>query len=584
MHTINKSTGTIQQQYFSMISRRIFIALIAFPRLFLHAETQVATPERRQVFGLPCAPALLLLDGPQGPQISASATSYVDILQEASLYLVLFGVIVYLMIPQSKRSNFEKWIAEHKYVIVVFTALKFFVEIFMFEDSLSEYADLLKKSNNTIIENFRSSGPSSTRLPSRTCDEASSSCEDTEEITDVTPDTDFKEQSPIIGEYLESSSLSMCPEYNSSIVLKAAAESSLIHSSVQEDVELLISKKSAGVAPEITSTSAFPSKIGDITFVSPEECAAIVASDTNAVLGSQHYSDQSSEEQDMCLCESKYPDVFASEDGSSSSGLDNKHSSSTSVSADSSRANIVVQAEVGELGTGQLPNSKSYELKTCSNTLESHVLDSCSPPDRKITSAHSRAPDIFNEHTAQSQVSEVVLDRDCNVDLSEGTSCLNPVRSGTSSLSEMPTTINANALGRARCTEAGKGPESTKHLNEPLNEIHLESTSPNVSSCSSVSKYRTAPNPPATLAFSGSTHSYEKDSRGDSIVELRFSTPNGDILRKESVNILAGDEHMLLGMESMNILNERNSRCNGHRSASPPTTPKNSWKWFKSNQ
>lgn len=576
-----------------MISRRIFIALIAFPRLFLHAETQVATPERHQVSGLPCAPALLLLDGPQGPQISASAMSYVDILQEACLYFVLFGVIVYLMIPQSKRSNIEKWIAEHKYVIMVFSALKFLVEIFVFEDSLSEYADLLKKSNNTIIENIGSNGLSSTRLPSRTCDEGSSSCEDTEEITIVTPSTNFKEQSPIIGEDHENSSLSMCPEYNSSIVLKAAAELSLIHSSVQEDVELLILKKSAGVAPALASTSAFPSKDGNITFVSPEECAAIGASDTYAVLGSQHYSDQSSEVQDMRLCKSRYPDVFALEDGSSSSGPGNKHISSTSVSADSSRANIVVQAEVGELGTGQPPCSKPYELNKCSNTLESHGLDSCSLPDRKITSANSRAPDIFNKHTAQSQVSEVVLDRDCNVDspsfvpadsTSEGTSRLNAVRSGTYNLSEMPTTINANALGRARCTEAGKDPESTKHLNEPLNEIPLKSTSPNVSSCSSVSKYRTAPNPPATLAFSGSIHPYETDSRGDSLVELRFSTPNEDILRKESVNILAGDEHKLFGMESMNILNERNSRCNGHRSASPPTPPKDSWKWFKSNQ
>lgn len=574
-----------------MISRRIFIALIAFPRLFLHAGTQVATPERRQVFGLPCVPVLLLLDGPQGPQISASATSYVDILLDTLFFVSLFGVIVYLVVPRSMLPSLQMRSAELKLVNAFFSALKIIVEISTSEDGLSEFADLLRKSHNSIIENFGPYGPSNVRLFSRTCDESSSSYEDLEESVDVAPYMNCKEQSPIIEEYNESSSLDVCTKYNPGAALKAdAAVSSPAHSSVQEGLQLHISETSAGFMSKLASTSGLSCIDGDAACVSSEDCATS-ACDTSAVLGNQHLSGQSFEEQDTHSYKLNFSDVSASEDCSSSPGLDNMHASTTSVSADNSRADDAAQAEVGELGTGQRPHLKMHELKTCSRALESHDPDSCSFLDRDYTSVQSEALGIFNEHAVQSQVSEVVSHRYCPVNsnsiglvdtISEGaSSCPSIVRTGASIISETSTTIDANAPGKARRISVNKNNESTINFQELGNEILLESPSPNVSSCSSVSKYRTAPNPPATLVFSGSIHPHETDPRPDSIVELRFTAPNGDILRKESVNILAGDEHVLLGMESMNDLNERNSRCNGHRNASPTTTPKHKWNWFK---
>lgn len=577
-----------------MFSRRVLIALVTFPRLFLHAGTQVAPPERRQVFGLPGSPTLLLLDGPKGPHISATSTSYLDILEDALVYFFLFGAIVYLMIPRSQRSNIEKQFAELKYVSMVVSAVKYIIEVSTSEDSLSEFAKLMKKSNDSIIEIFGCDGPScSERVSPRTYDESLSSYGNQEESFTIVPQVNCKKQYSNIEEDCSGSSLDMCSILSSSKVpIAQPVVASLVRSSTQEDVELHIPQTSAGGAPTLASISASSCIDEDITCMTSENCATSGASGTSAVLANLHFSGESSEEQDVHLYKMKYSDVSALED--SSADHDNKHTLTSSVSADNSRANNVAQAEVGKLGTGQWPHLESHELKICPSKVESHKAYSRFLPDRNNSSAQSEALVFLSENTAQSQVGRVLLNRDCNVDpisvtpaenTSEGTSLRpNAVRTGASGLSEMSTATNSIAPNRVRWIDADKSCKSSMNSKEPISEIPQESPSPNVSSCSSVSEYRTAANPPATLAFSGGIHPYETNSRGDSIVELRFTAPNGDVLRKERVNILAGDEHMLLEMEAMNVLNERDPRCNELHNLSPTTTPKHKWRWFKSKQ
>lgn len=498
------------------------------------------------------------------------------------------------MIPRSQRSSIEKQFAELKYVSMVVSAVKYIIEVSTSEDSLSEFAKLMKKSNDSIIEIFGCDAPSSSEtLSPRTYDASLGSYGNQEESFTIVPQINCKKPYSNIEEVCNGSSLDMCSILSSSKVPNAQPiAASLAQSSTQEDVKLHIPQTSAGVAPTLASISAFSCIDEDTICMTSENCAASGASGTSVVLANLHFSGEASEEQDVHLYKMRYSDVSASDD--SSADHNNKHTLTSSVSADNSRANNVAQAEVGELGTGQWPHLESHELKICPSKVESHGAYSCFLPVRNNTSAQSEALVFLSENTAQSQVGGVLLNRDCNMDpksvasaenTSEGTSlCLNVVRTGASNLSETSTAINSIAVNRARWIDADNSCKSSMNSKEPIGEIPQESPSPNVSSCSSVSEYRTAANPPTTLAFSGGIHPYKTNSRGDSIVELRFTAPHGDVLRKERVNILAGDEHMLLEMEAMNVLNERNPRCNEHHNLSPTTTPKHKWKWFKSKQ